>query len=137
MTAKQWLSRARRVDLEITTLIRTYEETRDRLTNVTQRLTGETVQSTKDPHKFDRLAELGGAVDERIDELVALKTETVAAINKLPDEGQRAVLLRRYVAGETFEQIAVELNYSWRQVCRIHGYGLTEMERILTDELAE
>ena len=134
MTAKQWLSRSRRVDEEINALLRSYDEMKARLTSVTQRLTGETVQSTKDPHKFDKLAELSELIDERVDELVDIKRKTTDVISRVPDQRQREVLQRRYVANEAWEEIAVDMHYSYMQVHRFHGYGLNEVERILRDE---
>ena len=134
MNTKQWLSRARRIDTEINSLLISYEETKAALTKVSQTLTGDTVQSTKDPHKFDRLAELSELIDRKVDELITTKGEIVAAIGCLRNGNQRAVLYRRYIGGETFEQIAVGLKYSYKQVCRIHGRALIEMEAILNAE---
>lgn len=134
MNTKQWLSRARRIDTEINSMLISYEETKAALTKVSQTLTGDTVQSTKDPHKFDRLAELSELIDRKVDELITVKGETVAAIGCLRNGNQRAVLYRRYIGNETFEQIAVGMNYSYKQVCRIHGRALIEMEAILHAE---
>ena len=53
MTAKQILSKGRGIDREINALIRTRDETKDRLTHITQNYDGDGAQSTKDPHKFD------------------------------------------------------------------------------------
>lgn len=124
MTIKQWLSRGRTIDREISTLLTAYEETKARLTKVTQTITGDIVQHDKDPHKFDRLAELGEKIDNKVDELVAIREEIFDAISKVENNAQREVLTRRYVIGETFEQIAVHMHYSYKQVCRIHGRAL-------------
>ena len=34
---------------------------------------------------------------------------------------ERIIMRLRYIEGKTFEQIAVDLNYSWRHTIRIHG----------------
>ena len=34
---------------------------------------------------------------------------------------ERIIARSRYIEGKTFEQIAVDLNYSWRHTIRIHG----------------
>lgn len=134
MTAKQWLNRARRIDEEINALLKSYDDTKARLTSVVQRLSGETVQATKDPHKFDRLAELSELIDKRVNELVDTKRKTLEVIDRVPDQRQREVLERHYVGNEIFEKIAVAMHYSYPQVHRFHGYGLLEVERILRDE---
>ena len=40
------------------------------------------------------------------------------------DEQQREVLIKKYLLRKTLEEIAVEMGYSYKQVCRIHGNAL-------------
>lgn len=131
MNAKQWLMRARNIDREINELLREKEDVRDRVLKITQSYTGDAVQSTKDPHKFDRVVELEMEIDRHIDDLVAVKTEILHGIAKLSDGRYREILRLRYLSGKTFEQIAVEMNYSWRHVCTLHGRALLKMEEIV------
>lgn len=131
MTAKQWLSRGRGLDREIDSLLRTKQETKDRLTSITQNYDSDGAQSTKDPHKFDRLLEIENLIDNKIDELVAVKAEILAAIFKLEDYRERAVLKGRYIDMKTFEEIAVDVHYSWKQTHRIHARGLKAIEQIV------
>lgn len=132
MTAKQWLNRARRIDREIRTLEGVITSTRERLESVTQSYSGDGAQSTKDPHKFDRLVELESLVNEKIDEQINIKTEILEAISQIRDRRQRIVLTEYYLNMKTWEQVAVEINYSWRQVMNIHGRALQEMQRIIS-----
>lgn len=132
MTAKQWLNRARRIDREIRTLEEVIKSTRERLESVTQSYSGDGAQSTKDPHKFDRLVELESLVNEKIDEQINIKTEILEAISQIRDRRQRIVLTEYYLNMKTWEQVAVEINYSWRQVMNIHGRALQEMQRIIS-----
>lgn len=132
MTAKQWLNRARRIDREIRTLEEVISSTRERLESVTQSYSGDGAQSSKDPHKFDRLVELESLVNEKIDEQIQIKTEILEAISQIRDRRQRIVLTEYYLNMKTWEQVAVEINYSWRQVMNIHGRALQEMQRIIS-----
>ena len=132
MTAKQWLNRARRIDREIRTLEEVITSTRERLESVTQSYSGDGAQSSKDPHKFDRLVELESLVNEKIDEQIQIKTEIIEAISQIRDRRQRIVLTEYYLNMKTWEQVAVEINYSWRQVMNIHGRALQEMQRIIS-----
>lgn len=132
MTAKQWLNRARRIDREIRTLEEVITSTRERLESVTQSYSGDGAQSTKDPHKFDRLVELESLVNEKIDEQIQIKTEILEAISQIRDRRQRIVLTEYYLNMKTWEQVAVEINYSWRQVMNIHGRALQEMKIIIS-----
>ena len=36
----------------------------------------------------------------------------------------------KYIEKKTFEDIASEMKYSWRQIIRIHGRALQEFERL-------
>ena len=129
--ARAFLNRARNIDHEIDVLLKTEDETRERVMSITQRYDGDGVQSTKDPHKFDKLAELSSLIDQKTDELVSVKAEILEMIGKLPERRQRNVCDSYYLRMKTFEQIAVEENYSYRQVKRIHSKSLLLVDRIL------
>lgn len=131
MTAKDWLRRGWQIDQEINSLLRTKQETRDRLTSVTAGYDGESVQGTRDPHKYDRLAELDEKIDQRIDQLVAVKQEIMDAIAQVEDNRYRTLLTERYMEFRTWEQIAVDMNYTWRWTMKIHGQALLAIEPII------
>lgn len=136
MTTKQWLMRARNIDREIDSLVKARGELYDRVTKITQSYTGDVVQSTKDPHRFEKLAEYEIEIDHRIDQLIDVKREINSAINELTDWRLRMVLFERYLLGHTWEQIAVSIHYSYKQVCRLHGRALIELGGILKDVLS-
>lgn len=131
MNAKSWLNRGRNIDREINVLLAAKEEARDRLTHITQSYDGDCAQMTKDPHKFDRIVELDNMIDQRIDDLYEVKKEIMAMVAKLDDSRHRQILEARYVSGWTWERIAVEINYSYQQTLRLHGYALQAIEVVL------
>ena len=131
MNVKAWLNRARNIDREIDSLLRARTEARNKLLSVTSSYEAIVVSGTKDPHKFDRLTELETEIDNQIDNLVSVKAEILREINKLEDWRYRVVLRLRYLESKTFEQIAVEINYSYKQTCRIHGRALLKIEEAL------
>ena len=57
-----------------------------------------------------------------------LLREIQVAIDAVPDAVQREVLERRYIGMQSLEKIAVEMNYSYRQVKRLHGWGLQKIQ---------
>ena len=132
MTAKQFLSRGRWIEREITSLIRTRDETRDRLTHITQSYDGDGAQTTKDPHKFDSLVELEDKIDELIDRLYATKTEILGVIDRLEDRREFLALKVYYIDMKTWEEVAVEMNYTWRQTMRIRKAALLHVEEIMS-----
>ena len=131
MTAKQWLSRARWINREIRELSVKEQEARDRLTKITQSYESDGAQMTKDPHKFDRLVEYQSMIEENLAEQATVKSEIMAAIYQLKDRRQRLILMGRYLDMKKWEQIAYELNYSYMNVTRIHGYALQEVQKII------
>ena len=131
MTAKQYLNRVRRIDKEIEALLRLVQRTRESLETVTQNYDSDGAQSTKNPHKYDRLVELESLVDEKIDQQIALKAEILNTIMQLEDRRQRLVLMEYYVEMKTWEQVAVDMNYAFRHVIRLHGMALKSIQEIL------
>ena len=130
MTAKEWLNRARKVDLEISALLKARDEEKSRVMSIVQSLEGLNVSGTKDPHKFDRMAELELEIDRQVDRLIDIKAEVAKEISMLSNPMHRMVLTKRYIEHMTFEQIAVEISYSYKQTCRIHGRALMKMEEL-------
>ena len=91
---------------------------------------------TEDGHKVEldkAVAELVDAQNRaklEVDRLTALEQEIVQTISHT-DEPYRTLLYERYINGKTFEQIAVMLNYSYRQTTRIHGNALNIVKDVL------
>jgi DNA-directed RNA polymerase specialized sigma subunit len=131
MNAKQWLGRARFIDREIALLQKTKEETRDKLTKITQSYESDGAQVSKDQHKFDRLVELENMIDQKVDELTDTKKEIMQVIFRLEDRRQKMVLISYYIRMKTFEQIAVEMNYSFRQITNIRRRGIMEVQKLI------
>lgn len=131
MTAKEWLGRARTIEGELAALQEAREIMEAQLTKATQTMTGDTVQSSKDPHAFDRLGELAYQIEAQTKELDRVRAEIESAIRKVDNGKYRELLVRRYINGKTFEAVAVEMNYTWRQVHRIHGRALLEIAEVI------
>lgn len=121
----------RRIDKEISALLRLVQSTRESLESITQNYNSDGAQVTKDPHKFDRLIELEALVDSKVDEQIELKAEILRTIMQLDDRRQRLVLMEYYIEMKTWEQVAVDLNYAFRHVIRLHGMALKALQQIL------
>lgn len=134
MNAKQWLGRARHIDREIEVLKKTKQETHDNLTKITPSYESDGAQTTKDPHKFDRVAEIDFLIDQKEKELIDAKAEIMAAIFYLSDPLQRTVLLNYYVRGIPLKNIADMVKYSYRQTRRFHNCGIIIIDDLLKKE---
>lgn len=49
-------------------------------------------------------------------------------IGMVPDPTEQEILSRRYLIGQSWEKIAVEMGYSYRNITRIHGHALQNFE---------
>lgn len=131
MNAKTWLNRARTIERELATLNEAKQIINDQLTSATQTITGDVVQSSKDPHKFDKIGELALTIKLRTMELDRVKAEILRGVNRVPDGLCRIVLIERYLNGKSMEKLADDNNISRRNVWRIHGRAILQMEDVL------
>ena len=133
MQVKEFLNKIRHIDMMIDCKCDQIKSLRDRLTSISCPM-GEKVQSTKEPDKFidpvSNIIELENEINEDIDKLVSLKREARRLIERLNNDVEKIVLYKYYFEGKTFEQVSVEMNYSWRRVNQIHSDALKNLERL-------
>ena len=133
MRVKDFLVKIRHVDMLIDCKCDQLTELRNRLTSISSSL-GERVQLNNDEDKFAtsiaNIIELENEINEDIDHLIELKRTARKAIERLDEDVEKMVLYKRYFDNKTFEQISVEMNYSWRRICQIHGNALQNLERL-------
>lgn len=134
MTAKEYLLQAKNLDDYINAKLREAAQLRSRIINL------QGVSYDKDSvkggrvHNFtdavDSLIKLEQYIDTQINRLVSLKKEIGDKINIISDNRFKTVLARYYLCNEKFETIAEEMNYSKRQVLRLHGLALEEFRKM-------
>ena len=133
MQVKEFLNKIRHIDMMIDCKCDQIKGLRNRLTSISCPM-GEKVQSTKDPDKFtdpiSKIVELEQEINEDIDKLIDLKRVARQMIEQLDNEVEKIVLYKRYFENKTFEQISVEMNYSWRRINQVHGDALKKLERL-------
>lgn len=131
MTAKEWLQRGWKIDREIAALERLKTELWTRATSTTASASPVVVQSSGDPHKFDAIVAVAEKIDARIQSLAAVRGEIIETVGAVPEPALRALLLSRYVEFRPWEQIAVDMGYSWRQIHRLHARALAAVDDVL------
>lgn len=134
MTTKEWLSRGWRVDREIRELEQAQQEALALATRTTAGTDGERVDGGGDNSSeramvayADKAAEYAELIDSKIRELVGIKAEIIRAVERVENPTLRAVLVARYINFKTWEQIAVEMHYTYQWVCTLHGRALNEL----------
>ena len=133
--AKEQLSQIKKTDRLIDRLLSTVQTLRSRLTSQSYELQPDRVQTSgpKDrlSETFARIDDLERKINARIDDLIRLKEDTSKVIYQISDKDQQNVLIARYVQGERWEKIAVDLNFSIAQVYRLHGKALVNFGKMI------
>ena len=132
---KAWLSRAKHIDDEINTLLKEQERALTRATGTVPAAKVERVQTTPkngSEERFIAYAEYSRIIDERIDELYAVKCEIFKAISRIEDGTLRTLLELRYLSFKTWEEIAVEMSYSYVHVVHnLHPQALKKIKELI------
>jgi DNA-directed RNA polymerase specialized sigma subunit len=75
-----------------------------------------------------KIVDLEKEIDADVDRLISIRDNIKAIIEAVEDDRERLLLQYRYLDGKTFEKIAVEMNYSWRHIHRLHSRALSNVE---------
>ena len=123
----RYLSRYRRLNERIDRLLEEQRRWRERALKITPTLSqapGGSESGSPVERPMDKVLEIEEEINREIDELQTVRQEIRAALNQLEDENLKLLMEYRYIDGLTWEQIAVEMNYSYMQICRLHGKAL-------------
>lgn len=106
---------------------------KDMAASISAPQSGEKVQTTPNFDKigtrYAKIDEMERKIDGMVDELVDKKEKIIQQIDSMEDENTYNILFARYIEKKTFEVIATEMKYSWRQVVRLHGTALKQFEK--------
>lgn len=141
MTTKDYLNQVSRLDSMIQNKMSEILQYRELSVSLTAVSSDIKVRTSPDMDKIGnsiaRLDEMEKQLDEMIDCFVDKKTYIIAQIDAVEDEVYYQVLFARYIEKKTFEKIAMELNYSLRQISRVHEKALAEFEKKYGHEYLE
>lgn len=129
MTAKEYLSKAYRLNEKIESNLRLIERLRNIATNITVNL-DEKVNGGKTGGRastIEKIVDLQKKVNEEIDSLVDMFCEIRQTIESLCDEDEKLLLTLRYVEFMKWEEIMDEMHFSKRRVMQIHEKALKDV----------
>ena len=86
------------------------------------------------PEHLARIMEYEDRANHLIAELVSRKLDIERTVDKVADLRLREILVRRYLAFQKWEQIAVDMTIDIRWLYRLHQRALFEVGKILTIE---
>ena len=131
VSAKEYLKRAYLLDKQINVEIQELEQLRNMRGTIQGCSYGEKVGSNPNRNTeapfiktIEKIWEYEQKIDAKIDKLVDLRSEINASIEKMENPEERLLLKYRYLKNESWEDIAYELNESYRTVHRIHASAL-------------
>ncbi|MBO8158842.1 DUF1492 domain-containing protein [Thermosyntropha sp.] len=75
-----------------------------------------------------KIVDLEQEVNEDIDQLIDIRNEIKQKIEQIKDDKLRLLLQYRYIDCKTWEEIAVEMGYSWQHIHRLHAKALREVK---------
>lgn len=133
MTTKEYLGQISRLNRMINNKLTEIAQLKDMAASISAPQSGERVQTTpnfdKIGTKYAKIDEMERKIDGMVDELVDKKEKIIQQIDAMEDENTYNILFARYIEKKTFEVIATEMKYSWRQVIRLHGTALKQFEK--------
>lgn len=130
MTAKQYLRQAYRLNELINSHIKELEQLRLLSTSVPstdfskERVQGGKLPEDKISNIIAKIVDLEKQINDEIDSFVDLKKEIHDIIEAVKSPDQRLVLRCRYIEFLTWEKTAEIMNYSIKQIHRIHSAAL-------------
>lgn len=129
MTIKEKLREIKWMDRRIDSLVRQIEYERERIR--TTDYTKDKVQSSNGSDLSDAVAKLDEYVkylDAKINDIVSKKKELQDLVDELQSPYWDVISIYYFESGNTWEQVAVKMQYSYPQVQWIHGKALRILE---------
>ena len=132
MTAKEYLGQAYRLDQRINSKLEQVLSLRELTTKATATMSDMPGGGSRNVYKMQdiigKIVDLENEINADIDKLVDLKREMVAAIKAVENPEYQTLLELRYLCFKTWEQIAVDMKYSTRNVYMLHDAAISAIK---------
>ena len=136
--AKEYLQKMRMYDARIESKLLEVQQLKAMITKITPTLKADVVSSSGSQDKLGdavaKIVDLENEINRDIDIYVDLKREVKAKLERLENPNHYKVLEKRYVQYYTFERIATEMHYSYRNITKLHGRALQAFSKILMEQ---
>lgn len=135
MQAKQYLRKIKRLNSFVRAKEEELEEIRTRVESVgCMNLSADKRPSSGNPDKLAnnivKLVMREKKYDEAIQNLYSLKAEAEERIECVPNEDYKLLLTLRYLRFKTFEEIAVEMGFTFQWIHELHKRSLIQFEEL-------
>ena len=99
----------------------------ERVTPLLSGMPGGGPNADKLPAAVGRIIDAQQQLEAQINCCHAIRREVVAAINTVTDDRQHEILHRRYILGQRWERIAVDMDLVLRWIYRIHRRAVCDL----------
>lgn len=135
--AKCFLQKIKLYDVQISSKVEEMTRLRDMTTKITSTLSGDVVSGSKSQDKLGdtvaKIVDLETDINRRIDALVELKRSAMELLDKLQNPNHFEILHKRYFQYKSLEQISVDMGYTYRNICYIHGKALQALTTLMNE----
>lgn len=76
------------------------------------------------------IIDLEAKINRKINEYAQRKNEVECMIDRMVDDALKLILQKRYLLFKEWEQIAVDIGYTYRHTIRLHGEALRAFNKI-------
>ncbi len=133
--AKAYLQKIELLDAHINNKLNDLHMLRTLVTKITANISPVAVSGSGNQDKLGdavaKIIDLQDEINRKIDTFVDLRREISAKLEQIGDADFVKVLHKRYFEYKPWEQIACEMNCTYRNVCYIHGKALQAVEALL------
>lgn len=134
MTPKEYLQQIQSLETKINTKKEQILIERSKSESCTSQLK-ERVQTSQSPNNFenavDKINQFEIDMNRLIDKQIDLKRKIIAKIDKMNNPDHIKILEMKYLKGKNLVEIAAEMDYSYRQIQRKHGWALEEFKKYM------
>lgn len=133
METKEYLQQIGRYDRLINNKLVELARYRSMACSVSAVKNDERVQSSPSYDTMDKIVskieQMENEIDMLVDRYIDNKQIIISQIDSMSDEMTYQILFSRYIEQKTFEKMAIEMNYCYKQIIRRHGKALQEFEQ--------
>ena len=137
MTAKEYLNQVKNLESKMKILKEEIDTLREMVVSTGAIQQGERVLSSGTQ---DKMAETICKINEKecewndlMREFALARANVIINIQKLNNPEYEQILYKRYCQSKKWEEIALEMNYTYQWVCKLHGRVLLELDKVLNN----
>ena len=136
MEAKEYLKQIKTLDIKIKNKSLELEDIENKMKGVTgisyeEKTSGSVNNKSPQEKLVHKYIAYKDELEKDINKLAKCKSQAMNLIDKIEDADCLDVLYKRYFQFKKWEQIAIEKNYSYQGICKIHGKALKSLNKVL------